>query len=453
MFKVCQKDKVKNHSKCSQDQKTDRFCDWEKQCKWSSIWGSVWGYEELRGNLVVFVTFVMMANGGSSRPMLNVNHPPNSRLFLVISKSISEEAIREKFSLFGDIQDIWVVRDKQSKSHKGIAYVKFDKSWQACKAMEVMHGKTLTGDTKPIKVFIAQSRGSNSHHDVEDEELTRIFVMIPKSYAEDDLKEKFKDFGDIEYCNIIKNKKTGESKGFGYVRFLKPSQAAEAIENCDRSFKAILAESKHKPAYSENNYVGGLKDKLLSYGSGFHPLKGQNILPFHEFSSLETNEIRGDERRRKSRRDVSTRCMLTHEQIYSLFDVIPGIEFCEIQRDPKIGYAIVRYNNVASAVHAKEKLHGFEYPPGNRLRVNYIEDALGERCSNPVGMMALQLVAAQMMSITCSNSVGRQMDPSSTGFRGSTCIPISQWQADFVVPTPQNGDPSREDSVKRQRTH
>lgn len=42
-------------------------------------------------------------------------------------------------------------------------------------------------------------------------------------------------YGDIEYCSIIKNKTTGESKGLGYVRYLKPSQAALAIEECDRS--------------------------------------------------------------------------------------------------------------------------------------------------------------------------------------------------------------------------
>ncbi|XP_048468279.1 RNA-binding protein 45-like [Rhincodon typus] len=392
-----------------------------------------------------------MEDGGSSCPVLNVDHPPNSRLFLVISKSISEEAIREKFSLFGDIQDIWVVRDKQSKNHKGIAYVKFRKSWQACKAMEDMHGKTLTGDTKPIKVFIAQSRGSKSHRDVEDEELTRIFVMVPKSYAEDDLREKFKAFGDIQYCNIVKNKKTGESKGFGYVRFLKPSQAAQAIENCDPSFKAILAEPRKKFTYSENICVRSDKENL-SHRQGFRPLRDQNVLPFHEFSNFETSEISSGE--------IITTClslftkyMLTYEQIYSLFDVIPGLEYCEIQNDPNMGYAVVRYNNVASAVHAKEKLNGFEYPPGNQLRLNYIEDALGDKQSNPVGLMALQLVAAQMLSVACNSPVGHQIDPPSSGFRGSTYIPISQLQVDFTVPTSQNVHPPREESVKRQKTH
>jgi len=43
-----------------------------------------------------------------------------------------------------------------------------------------------------VQVFIAQSRSSGRHRDVEDEELTRIFVMIPKHFSEEDLKDTFK---------------------------------------------------------------------------------------------------------------------------------------------------------------------------------------------------------------------------------------------------------------------
>lgn len=48
-----------------------------------------------------------------------------------------------------------------------------------------------------LEVLIAQSRSSTRHRDVEDEELTRIFVTIPKSYTEEDLKETFKVFAHI----------------------------------------------------------------------------------------------------------------------------------------------------------------------------------------------------------------------------------------------------------------
>lgn len=39
-----------------------------------------------------------------------------------------------------------------------------------------------------------------------------------------------------------------------------------------------------------------------------------------------------------------------------------------------IGHALIRYSNLGSAVYAKEKLNGFEYPPGNRLAVNFVDD-------------------------------------------------------------------------------
>lgn len=48
-------------------------------------------------------------------------------------------------------------------------------------------------------------------------------------------------YGNIEYAIIIRNKTTGESKGLGYVRFHKPSQAAKAIENCDKSKFVIFS--------------------------------------------------------------------------------------------------------------------------------------------------------------------------------------------------------------------
>ena len=82
----------------------------------------------------------------------NLDDPPNSRLFVVTSRSIAEDVLRESFSVFGDIQAVWLVKDKQTKESKGICYVKFAKSSQACLAMEEMHGKVLLEGTKPIKV-------------------------------------------------------------------------------------------------------------------------------------------------------------------------------------------------------------------------------------------------------------------------------------------------------------
>ena len=41
---------------------------------------------------------------------------------------------------------------------------------------------------------------------------------------------------------IARDRETRESKGVGYVKFTKPSIAALAIETCDKSLKAVIAE-------------------------------------------------------------------------------------------------------------------------------------------------------------------------------------------------------------------
>ncbi|KAG2459648.1 RNA-binding protein 45 [Polypterus senegalus] len=360
------------------------------------------------------------------------DEPPNSRLFVVTCKSTAEEVIRQTFAQFEGVQNISTVKDKHTKEYKGVAFVKFAKSSQACLAMEEMHGKCLTEGTKPIKVFIAQSRGSGSHRDLEDEDLTRIFVMIPKSYTEEDLRDSFQEYGDIEYCVILKDRSTGESRGLGYVRFLKPSQAALAIENCDRDFRAILAEPKNK-AQSSTDYegFGNSRTEHVSHDVGM------NTYSFAESSNFGMSDMR------RESSETITKCLLvssrgsvTQEQLFSLFDIIPGMDYCEMQRDPYVyykGQAVIRYNNVGSAVYAKEKLDGFEYPTGNRLSISYVDD--GEDRSSPVGTMALQLVAAQMMSMVWSSPSGQQLIKNNSGFSSGSSSHVPRFQTDAVLPS------------------
>ncbi|KAI7809044.1 putative RNA-binding protein 45 [Triplophysa rosa] len=380
----------------------------------------------------------------SHRPSSYLDEPPNSRLFLVTSKSVSEDVIREHFTRFGVIQDFWVVKDKHTKESKGVSFVKYAKSSQACTAMEEMHGKCLAEGTKPIKVFIAQSRSSGNHRDVEDEELTRIFVMIPKTFTEEDLKETFKEYGDIEYAIVIRNKTTGESKGLGYVRYHRPSYAARAIENCDKTFRAILAEPRTKNASADSEYATSSRPEH----SGSDP--GPSTSAFaHDSARYSAGDAWSS--------DIITRCLMvtsraavTQEQIYGLFDLIPGMDLCEMQRDQygfNKGQAIVRYNNLGSAVYAKEKLSGFEYPPGNLLSVTYIDD--GEDKTSLVGRMAMQLVAAQMMSVVWNGPSSTQLMKTSMGFASAPALPKSRVQTDVALPPPRKLAPH--ESVAKER--
>ncbi len=50
------------------------------------------------------------------------------------------------------------------------------------------------------------------------------------SVTEEDLKEVFSEFGELESVNIIKDKYSGQSKGFGFVEMPDNSEADKAIK-------------------------------------------------------------------------------------------------------------------------------------------------------------------------------------------------------------------------------
>ena len=48
--------------------------------------------------------------------------------------------------------------------------------------------------------------------------------------TEDDLKMAFKEFGQVESISIIKDKYSGQSKGFGFVEFASNAEGQAAID-------------------------------------------------------------------------------------------------------------------------------------------------------------------------------------------------------------------------------
>jgi RNA recognition motif-containing protein len=49
--------------------------------------------------------------------------------------------------------------------------------------------------------------------------------------SEDDLRDAFSEFGQVNSANIITDKFSGRSKGFGFVEMSNDSEAREAIES------------------------------------------------------------------------------------------------------------------------------------------------------------------------------------------------------------------------------
>ncbi|NQZ59505.1 MAG: RNA-binding protein [Lentisphaeraceae bacterium] len=53
---------------------------------------------------------------------------------------------------------------------------------------------------------------------------------LARTTTDEELKKKFEVYGKVQACNIVKDKETGESKGFGFVEVPKVGDAKAAIK-------------------------------------------------------------------------------------------------------------------------------------------------------------------------------------------------------------------------------
>lgn len=301
------------------------------------------------------------------------NIPPNSRLFIVCGKSVTEDDFREKFEAFGQVDGVQIHKDRKGES-KGIAYIKFSKTSEAALAVEEMNGRCLGRHPRPLKVMIAQSKDQGtSRASNDDERLLRLFVVISRETNDEDLKNYFNTFGNVQYVNIVRDKDTKESKGFAYIKFYRLVHAAKAFESCDKSYKAVFAEPRpprhhddnHNRNYPQHITNGYHMANAFSSSSFSYPNHNPHIASLSPYSANEPCRL-------------TVQCSLTvnEDQLWRLFDLVPGLDYCEVREVDQPNHRVLGlavYTNPTAASYARNKLHGFEYPPGHRLIVRYDE--------------------------------------------------------------------------------
>ncbi len=84
--------------------------------------------------------------------------------------------------------------------------------------------------------------------------------QLPYSVTEDELKTMFSEFGEIVSVNIIKDRFSGNSKGFGFIDMPNNSEADKAIKALNKStlngreIKVNQAEQKRQKSKRRPRY-------------------------------------------------------------------------------------------------------------------------------------------------------------------------------------------------------
>lgn len=83
---------------------------------------------------------------------------------------------------------------------------------------------------------------------------------LPYSVTEDELRDAFSEFGQVDRANIIKDKFSGRSKGFGFVEMPNDGEAQSAIESLNdsdlngRTIKVNQARPREERPPRRDNY-------------------------------------------------------------------------------------------------------------------------------------------------------------------------------------------------------
>jgi len=81
---------------------------------------------------------------------------------------------------------------------------------------------------------------------------------LSQQVTEDELREAFEAFGEVTSVNIIKDKYSGESKGFGFIEMPKKEEATTAMEELNSSeLKGKTINVNEAKPRSDNRRGGG----------------------------------------------------------------------------------------------------------------------------------------------------------------------------------------------------
>jgi RNA-binding protein 39 len=186
---------------------------------------------------------------------------------------------REVYEFFskeaGKVRDVYVIRDQRTGKSKGVSYVEFYLSDSVLKAL-ACNGRTIKG--LPIRVQASgaeKNRAAQAQKAAQVERQERpitLYIMGMNgplsAMDENDLKQIFGPFGDIDYVNIGRCPYTGRNRGFAHLQFSRAADARDAmacLNNIDiggyvlqvgyltRSLESSHTENRRRPPREDDS--------------------------------------------------------------------------------------------------------------------------------------------------------------------------------------------------------
>ncbi|XP_020609509.1 RNA-binding protein 39-like isoform X2 [Orbicella faveolata] len=149
-----------------------------------------------------------------------------------LARNIRPRDLEEFFSKVGQVADVRIISDRNSRRSKGIAYVEFTDRSAVPLAIN-LSGQKLLG--APIMVMPTQAEKNRAAAEAEKLKAppgpTRLYVgSLHFNINEQMIKAIFEPFGTVESVQMIYDSETGRSKGYGFLQFKDADAARQAMD-------------------------------------------------------------------------------------------------------------------------------------------------------------------------------------------------------------------------------
>ncbi|KAF4362122.1 hypothetical protein F8388_023974 [Cannabis sativa] len=170
----------------------------------------------------------------SERTATNEEETSFTNLFVKnIDKDISVDFLRAKFSQFGKVSNVVILKDYEGNS-RGMGFVKFESPEDAMIAVERLSGSLL--GSRHMYVERARKKptmAGNKMLNSQLEKASNLHVTNLDILVDDNkLRKHFSCCGNITSVRVMRDE-NGVSKGFGFVRFSTHEEAKNALKTLD----------------------------------------------------------------------------------------------------------------------------------------------------------------------------------------------------------------------------
>eukprot|EP01083_Nonionella_stella_P011654 33093_1 len=178
-----------------------------------------------------------------------------------LSFNTTEAGLRSKFSPYGEIETIQLMKDRASGRSRGFGFITFKSQEMAKLALDA---KPHELDGRTLQVSIAQPRDM-PHGD--ERSVPKLYIGgLSYTTTNDGFRAFFEEFGELSDTVVMRDKASGKSRGFGFATYTTHDETENALAACGTELDGRPLDIKLAVPKREMDMIAREKCSSVVYG-------------------------------------------------------------------------------------------------------------------------------------------------------------------------------------------